>query len=150
MTIPEQETTAAAFGHSLAYFVPVAATWAFVDPTTAEIISITFPLAVAGWGIISKRGAAVRHGFQAFHIVTFLFLVCVAAGLLEHPGDARWIGGFGSIPIDANSSMFARAAFWIIALGRAGLLLFLGLRAAAGRPLLIPVVADPPLKFQIS
>lgn len=137
---------------SIAYFAPLAATWALRDASWAAAVSLAIPLCIGVAGYFTEKTSVLRHGFQSFHILATIFLISVAAGLLAHPGNTLWFGALGSIPLGAASTgegaaLWARAAFWSVASARMFILLFLGVAAARGRNIYIPALAEPPAKL---
>lgn len=133
---------------TLAWLVPLAACWVVSDAIVAQSIALAFPPLVGVFGYITKNERALRHGFQAFHFVAFVFLACVAAGLLEHPGELQWFGALGSIPARADASLIARTAFWVVAALRTSILLIFTIQTARGRDIYIPGLSEPPTRLQ--
>jgi len=121
---------------AFAYLGPVIATWTVSDPSWALGASATIPIFIIAFSIPSRNETILTHSFQALNLLLFFMLVSTFVGIIEKPGEIRWAGTLGSVPIGAGASAAAKAAFWIIAILRVTILTILGCRVLAGRPMI--------------
>jgi hypothetical protein len=129
---------------ALAYLGPLAATWLVPGQKVSFLAAFAIPIALAIHGSLAKRPLPLLHGFQAVHLLAAFALAAAFLGIVARPGVLRWVGDFGSIPLDAGASRAARWAFWLVALSRSALLAILGIGVAAGRDPVLPFFGRVP------
>ncbi|MFN0207832.1 MAG: hypothetical protein ACKVS6_16105 [Planctomycetota bacterium] len=119
---------------AFAYLGPVIATWTVSDPAWALGAGAAIPILIIAFSIPSRNETILTHSFQALNLLLFFMLVSTFVGIIEKPGEIRWAGALGSVPLGAGASAAARTAFWIIAILRVTILTVLGCRVLMGRP----------------
>lgn len=129
---------------SLFYWIPLFAPWVLFEATLAGAVSLLLPLGIGFIALQRSWRETAVHAFQSFHIVAAFFLLSALVGVVVHPGAVRWFGPLASVPLDQSAPVAAVAAFWSIAIARAGILLFLGFRAATGHPVVLPILGSIP------